>query len=70
MSPPSMRATSKGMMVAAKTLTLTAIDIFNDPSVCGKAKEELLRRRGKDFKYEPLLGDREPPLDYRKGVED
>lgn len=60
----------KGMMVAAKTLTLTAIDIFNDPSVCGKAKEELLRRRGKDFKYEPLLGDREPPLDYRKGVED
>ena len=59
----------KGMMVAAKTISLTAIDIFNDPSVCAKAKEELLRRRGSDFKYEPLLGDREPPLDYRKGVE-
>ncbi len=60
----------KGMMVAAKTLTLTAIDIFNDPSVCETAKEELLRRRGSDFDYKPLLGDREPPLDYRKGVED
>ena len=56
----------KGMMVAAKTITLTAIDIFNDPSVCKKAKEELLRRRGDDFEYKPLLGDRDPPLDYRK----
>lgn len=56
----------KGMMVAAKTLTLTAMDIFKDPSVTGKALEELNRRRGKDFKYEALTGDREPPLDYRK----
>jgi hypothetical protein len=30
------------------------------------AKEELLKRRGGDqFKYEALLGDRNPPLDYR-----
>lgn len=56
----------KGMMVAAKTLTLTAMDIFKNPSTCEKAKEELLRRRGSDFEYRPLLGDREPPLDYRK----
>lgn len=56
----------KGMMVAAKTLTLTAIDIFKDPSVTDKAMEELNRRRGDDFKYEALTGDREPPLDYRK----
>lgn len=55
----------KGMMVAAKTIALTAIDIFEDPSVCEKAKVELLRRRGKDFDYKPLLGDRDPPLDYR-----
>ena len=26
---------------------------------------ELERRRGPGFKYEALLGDREPPLDYR-----
>ncbi len=56
----------KGMMVAAKTLTLTAMDIFKDPSVTVKAKAELDRRRGANFKYEALTGDRKPPLDYRK----
>ncbi|WP_192348451.1 amidohydrolase [Algoriphagus sp. Y33] len=56
----------KGMMVAAKTLTLTAIDIFNDPEVTKKALSELNERRGEDFSYEALTGDREPPLDYRK----
>ena len=56
----------KGMMVAAKVLASTAIDILQNPSVCDKSKEELLRRRGKDFNYQPLLGDRDPPLDYRK----
>lgn len=56
---------TKGMMVAAKTIALTAIDLFKDPSIAKKALEELKTRRGKDFKYDPLLGDREPPLDYR-----
>jgi aminobenzoyl-glutamate utilization protein B len=55
----------KGMMVAAKTLTLTAIDIFKDPGLAEKAKKELNERRGENFEYQPLLGDREPPLDYR-----
>lgn len=56
----------KGMMVAAKTLTLTAMDIFKDPSVTGKALEELNKRRGADFEYKALVGDRKAPLDYRK----
>ena len=56
----------KGMMVAAKTLTLTAMDIFNDPSVTGKALEELNSRRGDGFVYDALVGDRKAPLDYRK----
>ena len=55
-----------GMMVAAKTITLTAMDIFNDPSITDKAKAELLRRRGDGFVYEALVGNRKPPLDYRK----
>ena len=58
----------KGMMVAAKTIALTAIEIFQNPEVCSKALEELNRRRGKEFKYEAMLGDRQPPLDYRKGL--
>ena len=56
----------KGMMVAAKTLALTAIDIFENPSIVEEANAELIRRRGENFKYEALLGDRKPPLDYRK----
>lgn len=56
----------KGMMVAAKTLTLTAMDIFKDPSVTGTALEELNKRRGDDFEYKALVGDRKAPLDYRK----
>lgn len=55
----------KGMLVAAKSMTLTAIDLYNQPEKIEEAKTELLERRGDDFKYEALLGDREPPLTYR-----
>nr|WP_299340492.1 amidohydrolase [Allomuricauda sp.] len=57
---------TKGMMVAAKTLALTALDLFENPDLVEKAKTEFEERRGKDFKYIPLLGDRAPALDYRK----
>lgn len=57
---------TKGMMVAAKTLTLTAIDILKSKDLIAKAKQELMERRGADFRYVPLLGDRAPALDYRK----
>jgi len=55
----------KGMMVAAKTLTATAIELFSNADLIVKAKAEFLKARGKDFKYIPLLGDRTPALDYR-----
>ena len=55
----------KGMMVAAKTLALTALQLFQDPELVKAAREEMLERRGPDFVYKALLGDREPPLDYR-----
>ncbi len=57
---------AKGMMVAAKTLALTAIDLYTNPSYIGAAREEFERRRGADFVYWSLLGDRDPPLDYRR----
>lgn len=56
---------NKGMMVAAKALSLTAIDLFENPDLVKKAKEEFVKRRGANFKYIPLLGDRAPALDYR-----
>ncbi|WP_291967106.1 amidohydrolase [Maribacter sp.] len=57
---------NKGMMIAAKTLTMTAIDLFKDKKLVAAAKTEFLEKRGADFKYIPLLGDRAPALDYRK----
>ena len=55
---------TKGMMVAAKTMVLTAIDLFTTPSLITKAKEEFIKAKG-DYKYMPLLGDRKPALNYR-----
>lgn len=56
----------KGMIIAAKTLALSAMDFFTNNEVLAKAKKELITLKGPDYKYESLLGDREPPLDYRK----
>jgi aminobenzoyl-glutamate utilization protein B len=55
----------KGMVVAAKTLALSAYDLFTNTETIKKATVELKEKIGADFKYEALLGDREPPLDYR-----
>ena len=55
----------KGMQVAAETIALTAIDLFQQPETIKKAKAEFDERRGSDFKYQSLVGDRAPPLDYR-----
>ena len=56
----------KGMMVAAKTLALTAIDLFEEGSILDAATREHRESTGPDFVYEPLVGDRPPPLDYRE----
>jgi len=56
----------KGAQVAAKTLALAAIELFENSELRAAAKAEFIERRGKDFVYEALLGDRSPPLDYRK----
>jgi aminobenzoyl-glutamate utilization protein B len=55
----------KGMLVAAKTLALTGIDLLNDQTQIQKAKEDYQKRLGPDFKYSALIGDRKPALDYR-----
>jgi len=58
----------KGMMVAAKTLAFSAVDLFADASKLAEVRAEFAERRGDDFEYRPLLGDRDPPLDYRASV--
>jgi aminobenzoyl-glutamate utilization protein B len=56
---------TKSLVNAAKVFALTAIELYTDPQLVARAKAEFERRRGSDFRYEPLLGDRAPALDYR-----
>ena len=55
---------TKGMLVAAKTMALTAIDLFTNPALIQQSKDEFLKMKG-DYKYEALLGTRKPALNYR-----
>jgi aminobenzoyl-glutamate utilization protein B len=56
----------KGMVLASKILATAAVELFSDPSAIEEARREFEERRGPDFVYESLIGDRAPPLDYRK----
>ncbi|MBQ0770625.1 amidohydrolase [Parasphingorhabdus sp.] len=56
----------KGVQVAAKTLTLAAIELYTNPELRAEARAEFDKARGPDYQYKSLLGDRDPPLDYRK----
>jgi len=56
----------KGTQVAVKTLTLAAIELFTNEKLRKAAWEEFEAARGPDYQYKSLLGDRAPPLDYRK----
>jgi len=56
----------KGAQNAASVLTLAAIELYENPALREAAREEFRAKRGEDFVYEALLGDRPPPLDYRK----
>jgi aminobenzoyl-glutamate utilization protein B len=56
---------SKGMMIAAKTMALTAIELFSNPAHLPRARAEFEKRLG-GFVYKSRVGDRKPPLDYRR----
>ncbi len=56
----------KGTQVAAKTLTLAAIELYTNKELRDAARAEFDEARGPDYEYRSLLGDRDPPLDYRK----
>lgn len=57
---------TKGMGVAARTLALTAARLYEEPALIAAAQAELEAARGADYVHRPLLGDRQPPLDYRR----
>lgn len=59
---------NKGMVIAAKSLAMTAVDLFTRPDLVQAAKTEYRERVGPNFTYRALLGDRPPPLDYRRAA--
>lgn len=55
---------TKGVLVAAKTFALTAIDLFTNPASLVPIKQEFEVARGDGFKYAPIVPGK-PELDYR-----
>ena len=55
----------RGADLAARALSSAAVKIYTDKSLRDAARAEFEERRGNDFEYEALLGDRGPALDYR-----
>ena len=56
----------RGANNAAKVLALAAIEVLQNDDLRQAAIAEHRAKVGEDFHYEPLLGNRPPPLDYRK----
>ena len=55
----------KGMVVAAKSLVLTAVDLYTDPKQIEAAKISFEKRRaGYDYRSH-IPADHKPPLTYR-----
>jgi aminobenzoyl-glutamate utilization protein B len=55
----------KGMLVAAKTLALTAMDLFTDPAELKAARESFEQRRAGHTYESRIPPDHKPPLNYR-----
>jgi aminobenzoyl-glutamate utilization protein B len=54
----------RATILASKAMAYTAIDLFSDPTLITKAKEEFNSSIG-NYQYKALLGDRKPALNYR-----
>ncbi len=55
----------KGMLVAAKTLALTAVDLLTDPKQIEAARESFNRRRAGHQYRSRIPVEQKPPLNYR-----
>lgn len=51
----------KGMAYAAKALSMTMVDLFEDAELRANVKKEFKERKG-DYKYEGIIPDGPPPL--------
>jgi aminobenzoyl-glutamate utilization protein B len=55
----------KGMVLAAKTLAITALDVFGDPTQIQAARADFEKRRSGHQYRSRLPADQKPPLNYR-----
>jgi aminobenzoyl-glutamate utilization protein B len=56
----------RGMIVAAKAMALTAVDLFSNPQLVADAKADFARQmNGKTYSSQ-IPENQKPPLDYRK----
>ena len=51
----------KGMMQAAKALSMTMVDMFTNPRLIDEVKKEFKTRKG-DYIYKGMLPDGPPPI--------
>ena len=55
---------TKAMLNAAKTIYLTFVELYKNPKALKLIRDEWESVQGKDYKYESLVGDAPPALDY------
>ncbi|MEO8027166.1 MAG: amidohydrolase [Bryobacteraceae bacterium] len=55
----------KGMMVAAKTLALSLVDLLTEPKLVEAAKADFKKQLGGDVYKSRIPADAKPPLNYR-----
>jgi aminobenzoyl-glutamate utilization protein B len=53
---------TKGAIGAAKVLYLSAVELMTDAKLLAAVRAEFLGRRGEDFVFEPMMGNRRPPF--------
>lgn len=53
---------TKGALGAAKVLHLSAVELITDAKLLDEVRTEFGKRRGADFKFEPMMGNRRPPF--------
>jgi aminobenzoyl-glutamate utilization protein B len=57
---------TKSVLNVAKVFYLTAVDLYTDPAKVKAVRDEFESVQGPHPEFVPLMGNRKPPLDYRK----
>lgn len=65
-SSGGMTIGTKGIMNVARVLFFTAYDLFTSPEKLALIKAEFESSRPEGYVFEPLIGDRKAPVDYRR----